>query len=657
MTDPFASFVTDPANAAAVSAARSAADLGRALHAPLVIVGPRGSGKSHLLRVIRDRAVAAKPVRQVELISVSRLAELLHTRGLGDGAGPLRSRLVGVDLLLIDEFETVVRQLPLQALLHDVLESRLAAGREVVVASGLPLDRLAGLDARLRRRLESGTVVGLELPGPAARRTILERRVVEGGLTLDPGVVAAVAARDFRSVKEYLGALGRIAAFQEAAGAPIPPDDAMAIIGAELSSANGHAPEPVRTAAADIGPGPTGSPVAEEFDAFLSEVAASVARQFDHWRVRLREAIAHWQGRGVSTRRLEKALTDDPPGDPEPLIAEFGRDAAEIERLAAEARVLAPDLAGAGVLRDPDQLSAARELLEDARSRRAPLSAPLAGLTLGTLGAGPSNRQALEAARSVIEAPGARHNPLVLVGQSGVGKTHLLHAIGNTLQSAGLSPVACLSAHSFLGEVGGLRSAEEAAAWRARYQWVAALALDDLHILANETRAQEELLAIFSALASGGRQLIFSSARRLSDLEGFDPRLLTRLEAGLVVDLLPPDREVRLAVVKGLLGGDAPADAVLADYLAGRPADSVRAVQGAVQRVLSEARAQGVEATPALAREILDAVGARAGHPIRRGPAGRASGLLSPGLGIARSAEKMVTRWPTPADRLMLELR
>lgn len=656
MTDPFASFVTDPANAAAASAARSAADLGRALYAPLVIVGPRGSGKTHLLRAIRDRAVATKPARQVELISVSRLAELLHTRGLGDGAGPLRSRLLAVDLLLIDAFETVTRQLSLQALLHDVLESRMAAGREVVVASGLPLDRLAGLDARLRRRLEAGTVVELELPGPAARRTILERRVLEGGLTLAPGVVAAVADREFRSVKEYLGALGRIAAFQEATGVPIPPDDALALIGAEPSSANGYGDGPVR-AAAGTGPAPSGAPGAEEFDAFLSEVAASVSRQFDHWRIRLREAIAHWQGRGMSTRRLEEALTGDPPGDPEPLITEFGRDAAELERLAAEARVLAPDLAGAGVLRDPDQLSAARDLVEDARSRRAPLSAPLAGLTLDTLGAGPSNRQALEAARSVIEAPGARHNPLVLVGQSGLGKTHLLHAIGNALQSAGLSPVACLSAHSFLGEVGGLHSAEEAAAWRARYQWVAALAMDDLHILANETRAQEELLAIFSGLASGGRQLIFSSARRLSDLEGFDPRLLTRLEAGLVVDLLPPDREVRLAVVKNLLGRDAPADAALADYLAGRPADSVRAVQGAVQRVLSEARAQGVEATPALAREILDSVGARAGHPIRRGPAGRASGLLSPGLGIARSAEKMVTRWPTPADRLMLELR
>jgi chromosomal replication initiation ATPase DnaA len=649
MTDPFAAFAADPATAAAVTAARTVAGLGRGLYAPLVVVGPRGSGKSRLLHAIRER-VRATPGRQAELLSVASLAELMHTRGVGEGATALRRRLLGADVLLIDEFEAVVRHLAVQALVFDLLESRFAAGRDAVVASAMPVDRLPALDARLRRRLDLGTTVTLGLPGPEARQVILQQRIAEAGVAVDPGVAAAIAARQFRTVGEYLGALNRVLAFQEAAGAPIPPADALLLLGVEPVRATEPGP-PATEAAAAAAPD-------TEFDAFLSEVVANVSEQFDEWRTRLREAIAHWQGRGMRTRRLEDLLAGELGGDPEPAIAGFGRDAAELERLAAEARVLAPDLAGAAALRDPDQLGAARDLVDEARARRAPLSAPLAELTLESLGVGASNRQALEAVRSVLDAPGERDNPLVLVGASGLGKTHLLHAAGNALLARGRAPVACLSAHSFLGEVAGLGSPEEAALWRARYQWVAAFALDDVHVLAGESRAQEELLQIFAGLAAGGRPLLFTSARRLSDLEGFDSRLLTRLEAGLVVELLPPDREVRLAVVKAVLAArGGPDDVALADFLAGRPADSVRAVQGAVQRVLSEARVQGVAATPALAREVLDVVERRGPRSPRRPPARRGSGIVSPGPGVARSPEKMILRWPDPAERLLLELR
>jgi len=256
----------------------------------------------------------------------------------------------------------------------------------------------------------------------------------------------------------------------------------------------------------------------------------------------------------------------------------------------------------------------------------------------------------------VVE-PGRKYNPLVLAGESGLGKTHILHGVGNALILKGVGPVACLSGHTLLAEVAALTTPDQLAAWRTRYHWVGALLLDDLHLLANQTRAQGELLLLFGALLDGGRQLVFSCGRRFSDLEGFDPRLLTRLQAGMVVDLLPPDREVRLAVVKGLLARTpAAADAALVDYLAGRPADSVRAVQGAVQRVLGEAEAQRVAPSPAFAREILDVVESKIARSPRRPPAG-ASGIVSPGLGAVRSREKMTAAWRDAADRVIPELR
>ncbi|MFN0177356.1 MAG: DnaA ATPase domain-containing protein [Gemmatimonadales bacterium] len=649
MTDPFASFVGDPATLAAVAAARLAAEANRMPYNPLVLVGPRGSGKSHLLRSIADRVALADPPRSVELVALGRLAEHVPQRGLSESGAALRDRLQRADVVLADDLDAVARHLSVQAFLFDILDRRVSHGRTTVIASAMLPGRIAELDSRLLRCFREATVVEVGLPGTSARRTILERRVRESGVSVADSLVVALAEAELASVKEYLGALNRILAFQQASPTLLAADDALALVGLERRvdalSIGGDASATARTP----------EPPSSEFDSFLSEVVANVSHQFDRWRGRIREAIGHWQGQGLRTRRLETALAGEGGGDPEPVIAEFGHDAGELQRLAAEVRVLAPDLAGAEVFRDPDQLVAARQLVAEARARRAPLSAPLAELTLETLGVGASNRMALEAAAAVVADPGTRYNPLVIVGPSGVGKTHLLHGIGNALSGRGLSPVACLSAHSLLGELAGHAGAEPLAQWRARYQWVAALLIDDIHLLANEPRAQTELLQLYGALADANRPMIFTTARRLSDLEGFDPRLLTRLEAGLVVDLGSPDRDVRMVVVKALLAATPVAtDAALLDFFAGRPVDSVRALQGAVQRVLGEAAAQGVLPSPALGREALDIVESGPSRPAKR--VGSASGILSPGFGIVRSREKTIHAWPSPGDRLVVEL-
>lgn len=644
MTDPFSSFVADPANQEALAAARLVADTPRIRYL-LLVQGNRGAGKTHLLQTIRDRASSAEPPRTVELVAVARLAELVHARGLTDAGAALRDRLLRADLVLLDDLDTAERHLAVQAFLYDVMESRLAAGQATVATSAKALGRMADLDGRLARRLREATTVELGLPGKTARTIILERRIAESAAVVSPGLASTLAAAPLRSLKEYLGALNRVLAVQQAAATPIQPADALALLGLEASRSPELVPSPALAAVASV-------PESAEFDAFLTEVTSNVATQFDHWRDRLRETIAHWQSLGFRTRRLEAALTSDSGWDPDPLIAEFGHDAGELQRLAAEIKAIAPDLAGAEVFRDPDQLAQARQLVTESRLRRAPLSAPLPDLTLARIGVGPSNRMALEAIAAVVADRDGRHTPLVLVGPSGVGKTHLLHGLGNALAVAGLGPIACLSAHSFLGELTAHKAAEDLAQWRARYQWVAALLLDDVHLLANERTAQAELLQIFGALSEGSRIMAFTSARQLSELDGFDPRLLTRLEGGFVAEVSAPDRDVRLAVIKGLLADTPAADDVgLLDYLAGRPADSARAVQGLVHRLLAEAQAERTVPSAAFAREALEAVEPRA--PRRERRSGAASGILSPGMGVIRSREKMVLTWPRPEDRLI----
>ncbi len=648
MTDSFASFVADPATQAAMSAVRQLADGPRMAYL-LVLVGQRGAGKSHLLRAARDRLTTAVPPRSVELVALGRLTDLVHNRGLTDAGAALRDRLLRADVVLFDDLDAAERQVPVQAFLYDVIESRIGAGLATVAATGKPLGGMPNLDSRLGRRLRDGTTLELGRPSAATIATILSRKIADVAAAVHPGLAAALAAVELRSVKEYLGALQRILAVQGATPTPIAPDDALALLGLE--------PQTLPLVSVVVAPVPE-SPAhssGTEFDAFLTEVVANVSQQFDRWRGRIRETIAHWQAQGIRTRRLEQALLSDAGGDPEPLVAAFGHDASELQRLVAEARIIAPDLAGAEVLRDPDQLAGARHLVLEARARRAPLSAPLPDLTLARLGVGPSNRVALETIAGVIAEPGVRSNPLVFIGPSGVGKTHLLHALGNALVGRGVGPVACLSAHSLLGELANLKSAEEVAQWRARYQWVAALLIDDVHLIAHEPRCQAELLNVYEALFDGARPLAFTSARPLSELGGFDPRLLTRLEGGTVVDVAPPDREVRLAIVKAMLA-ETPAagDIGLLDYLAGRPADSVRSVHGVVQRVLAEALAERAVPSTAFAREILEAVETKSSQR-DRGPVAPSSGIQSPGMGIVRSREKMILTWPTADDRLLTE--
>jgi chromosomal replication initiator protein len=297
-------------------------------------------------------------------------------------------------------------------------------------------------------------------------------------------------------------------------------------------------------------------------------------------------------------------------------------------------------------------------LVNQAESRSAPLMAPLPHYRWEDFAEGPSMRLPMMAARDIIAEPGRRYSPLVVIGGSGTGKTHYLHALGNALAAAGVAPVACLGSHAFAAEVRALPDTDALASWRHHYRWVGAFLLDDLHLLAGDHAAQEELILLIGELTEGRRQMVLTSSRPLEELEGLDRRLLARLGGGLAVELPSPDREVRLAVVKRMLAGTAAAeDAALADFLAARPADSVRAVQGMVQRVLGEAAAQQVEPSPALAREVLDVMEIGASRGVRRPDPRRGSGIVTPGMGQVRSPEKTVMHWPSAADRLLAELR
>lgn len=652
-------FLLEPANRAAATAAQAVADATGLPFAPLLVQGPPGSGKSDLLDAIGTRLRARHPDVRIEQLGADVLAERYRTAlvlGKGDA---YRATLLAAELVLLDDLERLVRHRDCQGLVADLLDARRGAGRETVVATGRPVGDLDGMDARLARRLTEGTTVHLAMPGAAARREILRRRIAGGTRTLPSEVVEALSEAEFPSMRDYTGALSRLVAFQEASAAPLTPGDAMALIGAP-----GPPPMPWSTDASappgDAGPGapaPDDEQAIDEFGAFLSEVEAGVSEQVDRWRRRVGEAVLRWGGEGFNTRRLEALLVVEGPGDPEPVLSGFEADVRTLRALAAEIETLAPDLAGAEVFRDPDQLGSARELVEQARGRGVPLSAPLPQYRLDDLAEGPACRTVLQAVRDLLAGAPRATQLIVIVGGPGLGKTHVLHGVGNALAAKGVGPLACLNAQAFAAELASLRTGEELNAWRLRYRWVGALLLDDVHLMAREPRAQEELLRLTTDLSEGQRPLVFTTGEALESLTGLDPRLLTRFQGGRVVPLRPPDREMKLAMTKRLLAGTpASQDAGLADYFAGRPAESIRALHAAVRKVLDEAAAQQVAPSPALAREVLDLEGLEP-RPARRSGAPRSSGILSPGLGLVKSREKMIEEWPSVAEQLIAEFK
>lgn len=633
----FDTMVVGTANRLAVTAARAVAETPGAVYNPLFVYAKPGLGKTHLLMAIGHGAKAIDPALTVEYLTLDHFIEAFHA-AIASGQGEAyRKRFADVALLLVDDVQFLSGQRETQAELLRIVDAMQTASRQIVLTSDRPPSEIEALDERLIRRFAGGLVIDIAPPDYETKVAILRRKAEERRVTLAPGVLEAVAKLGLDNVRELVGALNRLIAHQ-AAGDEVPAERVEAVLGG-----GGAAPPP-----------PPAAVPADEFGDFLSEISATLHQQIEAWRGKVAAAILRWEGEGYRTARLEALLEGELARDPEEALREFEADARKLDALRAEAERVAPDLAGSPVFRDPGNVAAAEELLEQAREGAHPPPAPSPLWRLETVVETAGNRVAVQATQAVLAEPGEKYNPLVLVGGSGVGKTHLLHGIGNALAGRGLR-VACLGTEEFTSELIEAIDRDAVAQWRKRYRRADALLLDDVHLVAEKSRSQDELFLLFNHFLENGRQMVFTSAVALPQLAGVESRLLTRLEGGLVAELPPPEREIRQRVADRLLTEKVPeVDPEVAAFIAGRPAESVRAVQGLVQRVLVAAETQQAKVTAALARAVLEGAPAR---PARRPSAPRSSGLVPPGNGGVRSREKMVWDWPGIGERLIEEWR
>ena len=331
-------------------------------------------------------------------------------------------------------------------------------------------------------------------------------------------------------------------------------------------------------------------------------------QQFNTW---IRPLQAEWQESGLVLAAPNRFIRDFVAEKYLPMISSYLLDV--VPPAAAHASVTVAGAPPAGVSSAPSvravghtpPLSQARPATAmTAAMEGAPRPAPAAlvspsslveGYTFERFVEGKSNQLALAAAQQVAEHPGMSYNPLFLYGGVGLGKTHLMHAVGNAMRRKNPeAKIVYLHSERFVADMVKALQLNAINDFKRFYRSVDALLIDDIQFFANKDRSQEEFFHTFNALLEGGQQMILTCDRYPKEIDGVEERLKSRFGWGLTVAVEPPDLETRVAILMKkaeqshiVLAPDA------AFFIAQRIRSNVRELEGALKRVIASANFTG----------------------------------------------------------------
>ncbi len=233
---------------------------------------------------------------------------------------------------------------------------------------------------------------------------------------------------------------------------------------------------------------------------------------------------------------------------------------------------------------------------------------------------GNNNRMACAAALAIADSPGEAYNPFFIYGQSGLGKTHLMHAIGNQiLANDPTKKVLYVSTETFTTEFIEALTNKKNEEFRNKYRNIDVLLIDDIQFLAKTERTQEEFFYTFNALHESKRQIVISCDTPINKLEVLEDRLRTRFACGLIADVQAPDYETKVAILNQKASEkDLEVDNEILDYIASYTGENIRELEGVINH-LSLALHQGREITMNLAKEALKHIAVNDLHEITAG--------------------------------------
>jgi chromosomal replication initiator protein len=220
---------------------------------------------------------------------------------------------------------------------------------------------------------------------------------------------------------------------------------------------------------------------------------------------------------------------------------------------------------------------------------------------------GSSNQFAQAASQAVAELPSRAYNPLFIYGGVGLGKTHLLHAIGHgTRRRAEAMTILYLSSERFTNELINAIRYDRTAEFRGRYRTIDLLLIDDIQFLSGKERTQEEFFHTFNDLYESRKQIVLSSDRPPKDINEIEERLRSRFEWGLIADIQPPDFETRVAILKKKAALErVRLDDDVAYLIAGRIKSNIRELEGSLTRMIAFCALTGRDMSVDLAHEVL----------------------------------------------------
>jgi chromosomal replication initiator protein len=220
---------------------------------------------------------------------------------------------------------------------------------------------------------------------------------------------------------------------------------------------------------------------------------------------------------------------------------------------------------------------------------------------------GSCNQFAHAAAKATADTPGTTYNPLFIYGGVGLGKTHLMHAIGHSIKMrAPHMRVSYITSERFMNELINSIRFNKTAAFRDKYRSIDVLLMDDVQFMAGKERTQEEFFHTFNTLHNGQKQIIVTSDCPPREIPTLEERLHSRFEWGLIADLEPPDLETKVAILKRKADMDGiELDDEIAIYVAGKVKSNVRELEGSLVRLVAIASLRGVPISKVLAQEAM----------------------------------------------------